>query len=82
MKYIQSEWDTYFKNVLEPAGVTPDSVQYKETRRAFFAGAISLFDKVVTISQDETSEDASVLELENIRQEVVTYIESVRAGKR
>lgn len=79
MNTIQQGWDGYVAAILKPAGVVPGSVQYVETKRAFFAGSSHLF-KLVMDASDSLSEDAAAAVLSGVSEELVGFFKSVGKG--
>jgi hypothetical protein len=47
-------WEEYATKTMPD--IPPDSVQYRETRKAFYAGAFALFYSVLTINDKGTEE--------------------------
>lgn len=48
MKLVEEAWNSYVQDVLPP-GLPKASVQYKETKRAFYGGARSLLDSLLKV---------------------------------
>lgn len=80
MNTIQSEWDKYYEAVLKPAGVVPGSVQFVETKRAFFAGSSSLYNILMGIV-DTLSEEAAAAVLGGISEELRDFYAKVGRGR-
>ena len=67
---VQEAWDNYERHVV-PKGA--GDAQRVETRRAFYAGALSVINIMVGISRPDTSEDAGAAIFEGIRQECINF---------
>lgn len=76
MKTIADEW-TSFTRVL-PVGV--GATQYKETRRAFYAGCAAMFGLMVNASEIE-SMDVAEARMERFANEIRQWCENLQAGK-
>ena len=63
LKSIEEEWNDY-ASVVMPT-VKPESVQYDETKKAFFAGAVCVYAAFMEMM--ELSEEQSVDYLNNLR---------------
>lgn len=59
---IAEAWDEYASTILSPKGVPSDSVQYIETRRAFYQGAIGIFSAIMR-SMDHSSQEPTEADL-------------------
>lgn len=55
LKSIEEEWAGFSAMVM--TNIDPQSVQYKEMKKAFFAGAWSLHNAVVEIGEPHVSEE-------------------------
>lgn len=63
MKVMETAWKDYATHVL--VGVDPESVQYRETRKAFYAGAAALLDSMQRIlgpGQEATESDLLIMD--------------------
>ena len=58
MRTVQTGWEEYYSMAMAVSGVSKDSIQYKETRRAFYAGAALMFELATGMSG--LSDDAAV----------------------
>lgn len=76
MKSIREEWDAFVDAVLPPT-VREGCIQYAEMRRAFYAGAITLFANMVGLH--ENSRDESFNYLESLTEECKEFrLEMIR----
>lgn len=75
MMTIQSGWESYYKDLLKPMGVKPGSHQYKETRRAFYAGSQHFFG--IAMKAADLSEDAGEAILGTLDEELQGFIEGL-----
>lgn len=80
MPIINDEWDSYRRQVI-PA--TAPAVQLQESKRAFYAGAQTLFHALVKImdpsSEEPTERDMRVMD--SIDRELREFSASVTAGR-
>lgn len=75
MKVIAASWQEYVAKVL-PAGVGPDSVQYQETRQAFYAGAtVMLAEQLKLMQDDHAPTPADVKVMEGIAEELREFVD-------
>ncbi len=74
---IAELWATYAEHVL---AVNAGSVQTRETKRAFYAGAHSLFEKVGDISSNQTEKEA-MLFMKDVQKDAVKFCDEVTQGK-
>ena len=71
-KYVNEKWQDYEHKVLSPSA--PSKIQRIETRRAFYAGAIAMFD----ILLDNLPDDESDMSLANdVRAELQDWIKQL-----
>ncbi|MBN3949411.1 MAG: hypothetical protein HWQ38_24275 [Nostoc sp. NMS7] len=63
---ISSHWQSYEAQVL-PKGCSP--VQLQETRRAFYAGAVSVLALMAKLSEEEITEEEGSDIIEELMQE-------------
>lgn len=75
-QYIMEEWNKFRETVL-PADVGP--VQLIETRRAFFAGAISCFASVIAVNEN-TPDEEGIKRFDDLALEFKMYAERMRSG--
>lgn len=73
---IQQLWTAYQKLCVPHDA---NSTQVTETRKAFFAGFISMFEINVLIGSPKVSEEAGVNMLEGYRNEIAEYLRIVGA---
>jgi hypothetical protein len=72
---IAAQWSEYESQVLPPcAGET----QRRETRIAFYCGALALYQITDVIGQAETSEEAGMVILDVIHGEMVAFTAELR----
>lgn len=80
MPIINDEWDSYRREVV-PADAP--AIQVQESKRAFYAGARSLFHALVKImdpsSEEPTERDMRVMDA--IDRELREFVASVTAGR-
>lgn len=80
MNTIQSQWEQYYTRTMKPSGIKPGSVQYEETKRAFYAGAGSYFAILMEVTNN-LSEDAAAGVLKGVSEELKTFFDNVLKGK-
>lgn len=75
MKLVGEAWESYRRGVVP--GNAP-TVQIKETRRAFYAGAAGLLEIVLTcLSPGEEPTDADLKLMDSIKAELDEFVASV-----
>lgn len=80
-EYIAEGWERFAEAVFHETGITPDSVQYTEMRRAFYAGAISVLKSLMNATDDMTDdEDFNVL-ADTIDDELKNWMSRVERGE-
>ena len=70
---LRAAWDEYEKKVIPKDA---SQVQRTETRRGFYAGAITVMASFEEISEDKTSEAIGVMILTSIKRELDEYKEN------
>lgn len=81
MKLVEEAWNSYVRNVL-PAGVPPTSVQYKETKRAFYGGARSIITSLLKVfGPDREPTESDLLMMDGVEAELRQFYQDVLAGK-
>ncbi len=80
---IGDAWETYYVQLLAPYGVTRESMQYQETRRAFYGGAMALLGAVATIFDASTPEptEEDLNKMDEIEAELRAFSDQIAAGK-
>jgi len=78
MRTIQHEFGVYATCVL--GKVSPDSTQFWETRRAFYAGAQAMLGITATLDESVPDEVGAAI-LEGLAQELEKFGEDVAEGK-
>lgn len=78
MMTVQSGWESYYNDLLKPMGVVPGTIQYKETRRAFYAGSQHFF--CMTMKAADLSEEAGEAILETLDEELQGFIAGISGG--
>jgi len=81
MQVIETQWTAFAEVILKPAGVSPDGVQYKELKRAFYAGAAAVFFRMLEVSDSEEATDADLKIPQGISDELTAWIAELRAGR-
>ena len=74
MNTIQTSWLSYKAGVL-PAGAS--EVQIRETKQAFYAGSLLIFELLGTVAEKYTEEQGANI-LEGINQEARNYFEALK----
>ena len=78
-KRIATEWESYQREILMPAGA--GQVQVQELRRAFYAGVLSLKTVLTTnVSTGKEVKPADMLLIEEIDAELEEFYEDVKEG--
>lgn len=81
MKLVEEAWNSYVQDVL-PAGLSKSSVQYKETKRAFYGGARSLLDSLVKVfGPGAEPTESDMLIMDGVDEELKQFYKDVVAGK-
>lgn len=75
MKRIEAEWQSYKTMVVPPDA---EEVQLKETRKAFYAGAVGLFD--ILMSQQGAGEQHYFQLLDDIKEELEQFKNMITQG--
>ena len=76
---LAREWASFARHVLDP--INASDVQRQEMRRAFYAGAATMFDVVSNLAGPEGEDDAiGAGRVEMVHQELMRYAESLAAG--
>jgi hypothetical protein len=76
--FIAEGWKTYRRQVV-PDGA--NSIQIRETRRAFYAGAAWLLSLAGALGEDDTPEDVGVEILNGIHEEITRFSNDVASGR-
>jgi hypothetical protein len=72
LETVAEHWERYSTMTFRGMGEVSD-VQYRETRKAFFAGAFCMLLESKKIGDDSISEDAGILHLEGLSQELERF---------
>lgn len=81
MKLVEEEWKSYVRDVM-PAGIPTSSVQYRETKRAFYGGARSILDSLVKVfGPGKEPTESDLLIMDGVEEELKKFYEDVLAGK-
>lgn len=78
---LLEEWNSYMKAVF-PNGRPTDPIQLQETRRAFYAGALAIFSRILrdlTPSAEPEPQDLTMMD--DIKNELDAFYEKVKAGQ-
>lgn len=76
---VEREWLTYRSGVLPPDA---SSVQVRETRRAFYGGAIMILAALMgAVGTDDVSEMDGVVIMAEIHDEMTAFLEDVKQGR-
>lgn len=79
-RLIEAGWRSFAEHVL-PASAS--AVQRQETRRAFYAGAGLLFEKLTNaVGPDDVSEDAGIDIMRSVEAEIREWLRDVKEGRR
>ena len=74
MRSVQQEWESYRNAVIPPDA---PQIQHQECKRAFYAGAHSIMQFLMSMSDDNLSEEAGSAILEGLRQELCDFASRV-----
>ena len=77
---IAEAWERLVNEVLPP-GILPSSVQYIETRRAFYAGAALMHSKLTRLGDGDVSENAAVAMIDGWAEVISLFAEQVSRGE-
>jgi hypothetical protein len=73
VKIIETQWNSYLTNVVPPEA---SESQVSETRRAFYAGAASLFHALVgTMDDDEEPTERDLERVSSIHKELEDHMQ-------
>lgn len=72
---IAHAWADYYTRLLKLQGVSPASVQYQETRRAFYAGAASFMGSSILLA--DLSEDNAVECMKALEKELRAFVAQI-----
>lgn len=76
---LAREWASFAKAVLDP--INAGATQRQEMRRAFYAGAATMFDTITNLAgPTDEDDDVGAARVEQVHQELRRYAESLRAG--
>ncbi len=75
---IASEWKAFERLILDP--INAGTTQRVECRRAFYAGAVTMF-RLVNDASKHPSEDVCVLNMELLSREITEWADALSAGK-
>jgi len=79
MKKIADLWQSYAAHVLPP---NASDTQRRETRRAFYAGALSIFNVIVdSLTDGPEPQEEDVRTIEALSEELSAFAQVVREGK-
>ena len=78
MRTIAGVWEEYRAKVIPP---NASEAQFKETEQAFYAGAYSVLEIMLTIGDDDVSMDDGVNKLESMKQECERFAERFKPRK-
>jgi hypothetical protein len=71
---LEEEWASFEHAILDPIQAGP--LQRSEMRKAWYSGAVCMFDLVATVSTEAATEDEGAAKLEVIHQEIEEFIHS------
>lgn len=77
---IASGWTDFVGLVLTPSGITAGSMQYNEMRRAFYAGAATMFTLVNEASADPV-EAVCLLHMQALSDELDHWAGLIQEGQ-
>lgn len=72
MRTIDDEWERLRTSTLENAG----EIQLNEMRKAFYAGALSMFN-ILNEASDTLEEDAAVMVMDGLNEELIAFFRSI-----
>lgn len=78
MNTIEQEWQELASRIFSP---TTPPIQRKEMRRAFYAGAVAIFNMISTAVDDDTDDDSFIAGMQQWEEEFRQFAEAVQAGK-
>jgi hypothetical protein len=79
MRTVQEEWERYALSCIPPEA---PEIQFRECRRAFFAGASALMNRVIEIGNDPISEEEGCRILSAIEAECRQFCVDVAEGRK
>lgn len=78
-KLLDKAWREYAIKIIP---VDAPNVQFTESRRAFYAGAISLFNTMMdSVGPGVEPTDEEVAVLDSIKAEIDAYVDDLKAGR-
>ena len=76
---LAREWANFAKLVLDP--INAGAVQRQEMRRAWYAGAATMFDTMTNLAgPSDENDDVGAARVEQVHQELRRYAEAMRTG--
>jgi len=76
---LAREWAKFAKLILDP--INAGQTQRTEMRRAFYAGAATMFDTMTNlVGPSDESDDIGIARIEQVHQELKRYAEAMRTG--
>jgi hypothetical protein len=78
---LGEDWEEFASKILKPMGVRVGSVQYVETRRAFYAGATAMMSLMTDLDPEKEPTDLDVAWLQSVHEELKQFARDVGAGK-
>lgn len=81
MTTIGAQWQSFVREILTPMKIKPSSAQFIETRRAFYAGAASMFNAMLAVNADDISEEQGEEHLKNLSGEIDRFAADLKAGR-
>jgi hypothetical protein len=75
MKTIKQAWLDYQKKVL-PKDAPP--IQVRECQTAFYAGALVAKQKIISISEEDVSEEVGAMMMIDVHNEINNFFKEVR----
>lgn len=79
MKTLAEDWTTFSRKILDP--IHASVVQRTEMRRAFYAGAASMFELFMQVTPDHVSEDQGVDLLNRLTAELEQFGKDLQVGR-
>lgn len=77
---IEEKWNCYVETVFAGVDIDPESVQYVETRRAFYAGAAGVLSSIMDETVDTTEEEWNAVAYA-IQIEMVEWCQHLERGE-
>jgi molybdopterin synthase catalytic subunit len=79
-KLIETAWKNYVRLSLDPVGA--NAVQRRETKIAFYLGALALFEGIISdLTSGEEVNEGDLNMMDSVQRELTQFTENLKAGR-